>query len=297
MPEIIFISGALVTALVYAVATFLMRKSVLQGIGLQTQLFFVGIAITAASVPLFAVTGAPDPATIGPAVIAGAFFGLGQLFVTIAIVTGDASVQTSLMGTKVLWVALFSALLFGVSFPAKLLVSMALVVCAVFLIGFTKSARGHVSAVSMLAALGSAASYAITDSMLGSGRYGGIDSAFFAAVTCTSGLAIVAVALIVGCFPASRVRHERTPVLLRARRRAALAAVVLAVQFVAFVSILAASGQAARMNILYSSRGLWSVVLVWLFVDHAGGHRPPDVILYQRAAGAAVLIVALVLTV
>jgi hypothetical protein len=44
-------------------------------------------------------------------------------------------------------------------------------------------------------------------------------------------------------------------------------AICLAVQSIMFVSSIAVFGQAAMANVLYSSRGLWSVLAVW-FIGH-----------------------------
>jgi hypothetical protein len=62
------------------------------------------------------------------------------------------------------------------------------------------------------------------------------------------------------------------------------------------VSSIAIYHHATVANVLYSSRGLWSVVAVWIgghwFESREGRHGPS--ILFWRLAGAAVLIVAIV---
>ena len=71
----------------------------------------------------------------------------------------------------------------------------------------------------------------------------------------------------------------------------------LAFQGLMFVSALAVYGQATEANVLYSSRGLWSVVGVWL-VGHWFGNRERHLgprILTARLVGAALLTAAVVL--
>jgi hypothetical protein len=72
-------------------------------------------------------------------------------------------------------------------------------------------------------------------------------------------------------------------------------AVCLAVQAILFVSSIAIYRQAAVANVVYSSRGLWSILAVWA-VGHwvgnyearvGGGH------LAWRIAGATILIIAI----
>jgi hypothetical protein len=72
---------------------------------------------------------------------------------------------------------------------------------------------------------------------------------------------------------------------------------VMAAQSVLFVSTVAHWGQAAATNVVYSSRGLWSVVLVWLFghwVKSREQHLGRDV-LVGRLAGAVLMMSAIVL--
>jgi hypothetical protein len=71
----------------------------------------------------------------------------------------------------------------------------------------------------------------------------------------------------------------------------------LGVQAVVFVSTIAKWGEAAPANVLYSSRGLWTVLLVWLF-GHWVKSREQHLgrsILGWRLAGAFFMMSAIVL--
>ena len=70
--------------------------------------------------------------------------------------------------------------------------------------------------------------------------------------------------------------HQSTPLPLLA------GAVCLAVQAIMFVLSIAIYHQAAVSNVLYGSRGLWSVLAVWL-VGHWFGNR-------ERHHGARILL-------
>jgi hypothetical protein len=65
---------------------------------------------------------------------------------------------------------------------------------------------------------------------------------------------------------------------------------------VIFVSTIARWGQVAVSNVAYSSRGLWSIVLVWLASRWLGGReRVEGRLLAWRLAGAALMISAVTL--
>ena len=74
-------------------------------------------------------------------------------------------------------------------------------------------------------------------------------------------------------------------------------ALCLALQSVMFVSTIAFYGQAAVANVIYSTRGLWSVLAVWL-VGHWFQNREQHLgrrILAWRLCGAMLLLTAVVL--
>jgi drug/metabolite transporter (DMT)-like permease len=73
----------------------------------------------------------------------------------------------------------------------------------------------------------------------------------------------------------------------------------IAVQSLIFVFCLAQYGQVTAANVIYSSRGLWSVVLVWL-VGHWFRNQEQQLgmrILRWRLAGAVLMTAAIVLVV
>jgi hypothetical protein len=66
---------------------------------------------------------------------------------------------------------------------------------------------------------------------------------------------------------------------------------------VMLVTAIARFGDATAINIVYSSRGLWSVLAVWLFAGRIGiGERGLGAAtLRRRLAGATLMMVAIVL--
>src|SRR5260221_11766828 len=105
--------------------------------------------------------------------------------------------------------------------------------------------------------------------------------------------------------PFGRWRNVGTErVLAPVGRWVAGGAVCLALQAIMIVSSIALYGQATVANVLYSSRGLWSVLAVWL-VGHWFANREREHsrrILVWRLLGAtllmaAILMVCLILTI
>jgi hypothetical protein len=72
---------------------------------------------------------------------------------------------------------------------------------------------------------------------------------------------------------------------------------LIGIQSAVFVSLIAVKGHAAPINVVYSSRGLWSVLLVWWlghWVQSREQHVEPRV-RTARLAGALLTLAAIAL--
>ena len=281
--------GPLVAALIYSLSTFLLRRATLAGVAYRTQLVWTGFAFGVTGIPAVLLAGLPEPGTWIPALLAGSSIGAGQFLTVLAVNRGDASVQTPLMGTKVIWVILISSVAFGIAAPARTWIAALLAAAAVLAIGFSRAARAHASLPAVLAALGSALTFAAFDSIVASGRYGGLLSGFFGMSVMSAGVSVTLVAAL--AFP----RPDRPEP--GAMRTLAVASVLLGIQFALQIGVVAAFGRAAEANIIYSTRGLWSVLLAWIIAHRADVNRPPSGVFVQRLIGSALLVVAVVLVI
>lgn len=284
MNQVLQTAGPLSAALLYSVSTYLLRRAALAGTSYRMQLIWTGVGIGLTGVPVLLIVGFPLAAAWIPALVAGASFGAGQFLTVVAVNKGDASIQTPLMGTKVIWVIVVGMVLFGQVSPGRTWLAALLAAAAVFAVGFTRSARSHASSGAIAAALGASASFAVFDSMVASGRYGGLLSGFFAMSVMSAGGFTAGVAALTT--RRDEVRETASPVLVAAT-------ILLSLQFALQVGVIAAFGQAPEANILYATRGLWSVALAWLIAQN--DVRPPRTVFVQRMVGAALLIVAVVL--
>ena len=280
----------LLAAVVYVTGALLLRRAAQGGADAWRMTWAANLVSAVVFSPLLLLGGAPQPPALWwrPAVAALLFL-LGQVLTFRALQAGDVSVATPVLGIKVILVALLTALLLRDPLTPALWTAAALGSAAVALLNFTRGgARHHVGLTVVLSGL-AAASYALFDVLVqkwspawGVGRFLPVMMGFVAAYS-----------LLLRFIPGTRGRG--TP-------RAALpwmlpGATCLAVQGLMFVSAVALYGQATVANVLYSSRGLWSVLAVWL-VGHWFGNRERHLgarVLAPRLCGAALLTLAVVL--
>jgi drug/metabolite transporter (DMT)-like permease len=223
-----------------------------------------------------------------PAVVA-VLFVLGQVFTLLSLRIGDVSVATPVLGLKIILVAIFTTFLIGERITPSLWAAAVLSTVAVGLLQFNgASTHRNLGATIILAGL-AAASYALVDVHVqkwapawGAGRF----------LPLTMGFAAV---LTLSLRPRSKEPMGQSTGL--ERPWVIGGATCLALQAVLLVSTIAIYGQATLANVLYSSRGLWGVVAVWL----VGGwfsnreHRHGVRVLAWRLCGAALLMTAIVI--
>lgn len=243
--------------------------------------------------PLWLLGGTIPSASLWwqPPVAAVLFFG-GQVFTLLALSTGDVSVATPVLGVKILLVALLTAVLIGDPIGARLWTAAALSSAAIALLNFggTHSHR-RVGRTIVLAALGAGA-YACLDVLVqkwspiwGTGRFLPI------AVDCA---ALYSPPLRRLERPRRAPGEQMSPAYTHAIIGSALC---FAVQGLMFMSSIAIYRQATSANVLYSSRGLWSVVAVW-GIGHWFTNREQHLgarVLAWRFVGAILLMAALLM--
>ena len=162
---------------------------------------------------------------------------------------------TPILGTKVVFVALGSMVIAGQHLSTALWIAAALAALGVMIIGKADWKPGRAGGVAVLLCLGSAFFFGLTDVLIGMWAvpHGGMT--FLASIPQFIGLfSLIAVAL------------SRQPVLRlapSARRWVISGGLLLAAQGMAMGIALAFFNDTTGVNILYSTRGLWSLVLVW----------------------------------
>lgn len=222
--------------------------------------------------------------------VVGVLFTVGQWLSFTAIDRGDVSIVAPVLGLKILLVAIIVTVFAGERLRWQLWAAAVLASLGIALLNQSggRAAHHNVGRTIITAGL-SAAVFAVFDVLVqqwspawGLGR-------FIPLVMGVSGVLSIA---FVPRFraPLSAIPRGAWPWLL-------IGSALLGVQSIMFVSTVAHWGQAAPANVLYSSRGLWTVLLVWAF-GHWVKSREQHLgrrVLTWRLAGAFLMMSAIVM--
>jgi drug/metabolite transporter (DMT)-like permease len=277
-------------AIAYAVGGILLKRALEAGAGALRIAFMNNMVLGVLFAPgLLFLPANWTWADLEWPLMASILFFCGQVFTFVAMRLGDVTVVTPTMGIKVVFVAVFAVVLKAGPVPWTWWAGSGLATIAVFLLGLSdwrgKQRAGRTAVMAMLAA----AMYGICDVIVqmhakSLGAYG------FSAVLMTT----AAVASF-GLIPFFRAPLREMP---RAAWPWALGGgAIVAVQCGGVAMTIATFGQATAVNILYSTRGLWSILIVWLAGSWFGNHesRAGRGVMGRRLAGALLLLTAVAL--
>jgi drug/metabolite transporter (DMT)-like permease len=284
------VSLPLLAALFYATAALLVKRSAELGVGVWRTAFVANVIGAALFQPLLFLGGTWRPDLWWQPLVAGLLFMLGQWLTFTSLDRGDVSVATPVLGLKILLVALLVTAFGDATLRWQLWTGAILATASVALLN-RRGSQGthHAVGRTIVTASLAAASYAVFDVLVqrwapawGPGR-------FLPVAMGISG--------VLSCAFVTRFRAPLSAIPRAAWPWLAAGTGVLAAQSVFFVFTVAYWGEAAAANVLYSSRGLWSVALVWLFghwVKSREQHLGRDVLI-ARLAGALLMMSAIVL--
>jgi drug/metabolite transporter (DMT)-like permease len=218
-------------------------------------------------------------------------FLIGQIFTFRALRAGEVSVATPLLGTKVLLTAVFSALLFGQAIAATWWIGAAASTMGVVLVtGATwRLLAPRLRKPDAMYSLGAAAFFGLTDVLVQHwARSVGIPA--FVAVM----FGLVGVASLFLFLPGEGRRIFTLPGAAWAPLL--IGSTVLGVQALGMAVALGLHESATAVNIVYSSRAVWSVVFAWLVARIWSGDEAHDSaeVMRRRLAGAVLLFAAVV---
>ncbi|MCB1243943.1 MAG: DMT family transporter [Verrucomicrobiales bacterium] len=281
----------LASSLLYVAGVLLMKRAAVLGVGVWRATFVSNLATGLIFSLLWTWGGAPVVFSLlwQPLVVAALFVG-AQTMTFVALDGGDVSVATPAMGAKTIFVAWFTTLFLGIGVTWQLWLSAFLSCLAIALLhlggGVVKGSVARTVGFSLAAAGG----YALFDVLVqkwapvwGAGRFLPIMFAF------SGGLSL-------GFMPFFHGRLRDIP--RTARGVLVGGACFIALQSLLLITAVALYGDATSMNVIYSARGLWSVVAVWL-VGHWFANTESTQgggVLGLRLAGALVMAAAIVVT-
>lgn len=228
--------------------------------------------------------------------VTGALFVGGQALTMLALEKGDVSVATPTLGVKTIIVAWLSVFLLAVEIPWQLWMSAVVTVFAIVLLSIPASAKNSENAKTtssiktVATAFLSAACYSLFDVLVQ--KWGATWSVGYF-LPLTFGFCAMLSFGFIPLFSRGLSTIPRT-----AWRWLLGGSAFMTAQALALVTALAVYGDATSMNVIYSSRGLWSVVAVWLighWFANTESKMGPRVMLF-RLAGALLMTFAIIVT-
>ena len=291
MPPTYFIP--LASAFGYGIAALMLKRATERGAGSWRVSFITNWMLGACFTVLW-LRPAEHPATllnVWHAAVTGLLFFVGQVFTFLALSRGDVSVATPVLGSKVIFVALFSVLLGTAVVTPTMWFAVALTAVATALLGGGGSVKNRdVILRSMLYGFCAAACFAFTDVL----QQRWVPQWGFNHYAPTQFLTVALLSFGLVPFFRGSLR-DLTP---SAWRWALGGSFVLALQAGGVAWAIVFIG-ATTTNVLYNSRGMWSVVLVWT-VGHWFGNVERThgrAVMLRRLGGSLLLLAAIFLIV
>ncbi len=283
----------LLAALLYAFGALVLKRSSDLGVGLWRTTFVANLIVAALFSLLWLLGGPPVEKDLlwQPGIIAMCLF-VGQLSQFLALEKGDVSVAVPVFGLKVIFVAFLTPFLIGEAVGVKLWIAAFLSVLGITCLNRKDAEKPPRNLLITFIAGGiGAVAFAVFDVLVqkwgpswGAGRL--LPCIFWINAILSFGLIFRFSA------PLSRIPRKAWPWLLGG-------SVLLGVQSITFVSALAVFGKATNANIIYASRGLLSVLLVWM-VGHWFKNAEQDLgpkVMRWRLIGTMLMMSAIVLVI
>jgi drug/metabolite transporter (DMT)-like permease len=280
----------LIAAMLYAVGAMLAKRAAELGVGAWRSVFVANMMVAVIFQPLW-LLGGHFHAELWwqPALVGLCFFG-GQWFTYYCLERGEVSVATPVMGIKLLLVAVFLTFVAGQQLRWQLWLASALATLGIVLLNRSQPKNHQHLAFTIITAMAAAACFALFDVLVQkwSPSWG-------------LGYFLPCSLLINAVFSTGFIFKFSAPLSAipkPAWRWLLAGTAAIGTQSLIFVCTIAHWGQAAQSNVIYSSRGLWSVLLVWLLghwvhsKEQSHGHE----VMAWRLAGAALMTSAIVLT-
>lgn len=282
-------------AMVYAVAALFIKLAMSRGANSWSITFFSNLAMGAVFLPmLFFARESWAPEHLGWALGAGVLFFAGQIATFRSLAGGDVSIATPALASKVVFVALLSLGVPGSRLDPDLWLAVGLTMAGMVLLNSGPRAHRSMRPLATVGwALLAAFAFAAADILV---QVGAPRAGFTLFMPVMFGVvALVSVPTLAPHLP----RGEAARAKAGAWRWGAAGIALLACQATSVAAAIGIYGDATGVNVVYGSRGLWSVLLVAIVARHLGvaeGTRDPRT-LFLRLAGSMLILAAVVVVV
>lgn len=258
----------LVAAVGYAVASLLLKKALVEGAHPMACFHINNWASTTLFLPMALLESQPVAWHLWwIPVSVGVLFFTGGLFTFIAMQRGDVSLVTPVLGSKVVFVALGVSLFIAGGMKPLMWVAAFITTAGIFLMSATdfKTPKGGRLAGPVVMALVSAAFFAFADVFLQRHAPEVGPKTFLALMSGTTGvLSVLAVTLL----------PKPPPIPWnRATRWSIAGSSLVAVQSLLIGISLAFFNDAVGVNVVYATRGMWSLAVVALLGPMLGNQE------------------------
>ncbi len=281
----------LLAALAYTISALFIKKALNYGAGSMRIAFLTNWILLPCFLPLlFLGPRVENWAYFDTVLICALFNTLAMVLIFVTLKVGDISLQTPVMGAKVIIVAVLSLLMGVGRVTPAIWLGSCLTVLAIYILskpdklnlGYKRSILITI-ALSLLTSL----AFAIADLIMAKYAPPFGEMPF-----------LVWVIAFTALFSGVLIPYFEGP--LRSLPKASylwigLGGVSMALECIFYCYALARYNDPALVNILYSSRGVWSVALVWLFGKQLGNDESAQGkgVMVRRLLGSALLFVSI----
>ena len=271
------------SALLYVLAALFIKKAITAGCG-QGQVNLLVNLLPALVFQLFWLLSGPvDWAQAWRPALAACTFLLGQIFTFLALRSGEVSVTTPVLGTKVVFTAMFSAIVFAQALELRWwLGALACSLGVMLVTGATwRTLAPRLMRRDAVFALGASAAFGMTDVLVQHWTHFLGVPAFVALMFGFTGIMAAAAFLprLRGGFGVAGLEPL------------GLGAILYSLQILGMAVALGLHRSATAVNIVYGSRAVWSVALAWMLARflQAEEARDPREVMVRRLAGSLLI--------
>ncbi len=286
----LYFSLALVSAVAYSFGGLFSKQAMTGGCGLYRVTAFTIWASALLLCPFFFLYDDPLPLHLWFQPLTAAIcFSSGSILFMLALRTGDLSIVAPVSGIKPVLNALLVSILLGVTVPATTWIACGLTAIALVILRTPNSTTSHSFRRTAVIVLLAVFSFALCDTCFQhwAKNWGVLR---FAAITfSTSSLAAFALIPLFDTPWRQMTRPAKSHVLI--------GCVLCAVPALCMGLALGRYGHAPEVNVVYSTRAVFSIIIVWVLGHQIGSieHTAAIGVLLRRLAGVAVLMGAIVL--
>lgn len=282
----------LLAAMLYALGTLALKSSNSLGMDNNRTTFVCNVATALAFLGFYDWRNFPAlPSPLWPLALLAVLFILGQLFTVLALTTGDVSSVTPVFGVKTVCVGILAAYVIGSRVSGLTWVGAVISVIGIACLQVSDKPRiTKKQGSAILCALLASVSFAGFDAMT---QYWSPILGFGNFVPPALVLAALLSAVIL-----PRKGAPWRELSGRALGHLAAGVALFTLQSLVLIRSIGAFGDAAGANVVYSSRGVWGIVFVWLlghWFNNRELHAAPRHVLWARFTGAALVSIATVL--